>query len=202
MINYGDDFVLKLYRKLEEGVNPGREVPEFLTEQTEFTAIPPALGSLEFRAACSDGAYTKLSVGTLSSFVRNATNGWSYTVDHLGLFFEHALAIPQRGPRVAESDSSRILWSPLNSPVPQIIAELLGNSLEAFGCWRSRTAEMHIALASRPDVPAFAPEPFTTFYRQSIYHGIAGPDESLFRRAAEPRAARSPATRSPIFPRC
>src|SRR5262249_53583395 len=30
VINYGTDFVLKLYRKLEDGVNPGREVPEFL----------------------------------------------------------------------------------------------------------------------------------------------------------------------------
>ncbi len=40
VINYGDDFVLKLYRKLEEGINPGREVPEFLCEQTTFAAIP------------------------------------------------------------------------------------------------------------------------------------------------------------------
>ena len=49
VINYGDDFVLKLYRKLEEGINPGREVPEFLSEQTTFTAIPRALGSLDYR---------------------------------------------------------------------------------------------------------------------------------------------------------
>jgi maltose alpha-D-glucosyltransferase/alpha-amylase len=35
-----------------------------------------------------------------------------------------------------------------------------------------RTAEMHIALSSHADVPDFAPEPFTTFYRQGIYHGI------------------------------
>ncbi len=49
VINYGDDFVLKLYRKLEEGINPGREVPEFLAEQTEFKALPQPLGSLEYR---------------------------------------------------------------------------------------------------------------------------------------------------------
>jgi maltose alpha-D-glucosyltransferase/alpha-amylase len=33
---------------------------------------------------------------------------------------------------------------------------------------------MHSALASRPDIPAFAPEPFTEFYRHSVYHGILG----------------------------
>jgi maltose alpha-D-glucosyltransferase/alpha-amylase len=35
-----------------------------------------------------------------------------------------------------------------------------------------RTAEMHLALASRPDDPAFAPDPFTDFYRYSLYHGM------------------------------
>ncbi len=44
VINYGDDFVLKLYRKLEEGINPGREVPEFLCEQTSFKAVPRGAG--------------------------------------------------------------------------------------------------------------------------------------------------------------
>jgi maltose alpha-D-glucosyltransferase/alpha-amylase len=62
----------------------------------------------------------------------------------------------------------------VNLPVPQIIAELLGNYLDGIRALARRTGEMHIALSSRPDVPAFAPEPFTTFYRQSVYHGILG----------------------------
>jgi maltose alpha-D-glucosyltransferase/alpha-amylase len=41
-------------------------------------------------------------------------------------------------------------------------AELLGR----------RTAEMHLALASRADVPGFAPEPFTPHYQRSIYQYI------------------------------
>jgi maltose alpha-D-glucosyltransferase / alpha-amylase len=35
-----------------------------------------------------------------------------------------------------------------------------------------RTAELHIALSSRPDKPDFAPEPFTEFYRHGLYHGF------------------------------
>ncbi len=46
-------------------------------------------------------------IGTLSSFVHNATNGWTYTLDHLGLFFEHALAIPQDDSRVRELKAAR-----------------------------------------------------------------------------------------------
>jgi len=172
VINYGDNFVLKLYRKLEEGINPGREVPEFLTQQTEFKAIPQALGSLEYRRYSTDTVH-EMSLGTLSSFIRNSTNGWDYTVDHLGLFFEHALALPHDDPRVRDLTFGDPLAA-VNSPVPQIIAELLGNYLDSIRVLAHRTAEMHIALSSRPDVPDFAPEPFTTFYRQGIYHGIVG----------------------------
>jgi maltose alpha-D-glucosyltransferase/alpha-amylase len=94
-------------------------------------------------------------------------------VDHLGLFFEHALALPHDDPRVRELTFGDPLAA-VNLPVPQIIAELLGNYLDSIRVLAHRTAEMHIALSSRPDVPDFAPEPFTTFYRQGIYHGIVG----------------------------
>jgi maltose alpha-D-glucosyltransferase / alpha-amylase len=172
VINYGDDFVLKLYRKLEEGINPGREVPEFLCEHTSFAAIPRALGSLDYRRSLGE-LTLETSLGTLSSFVHNATDGWTYTVDHLGLFFEHALAIPQDDGRVRDLKSPD-LWAQSNDPVPPLIAELLGNYLDSIRILARRTSELHTALSSRLDVPDFAPEPFTTFYRQSVYHGMLG----------------------------
>ena len=172
VINYGSDFVLKLYRKLEEGVNPGREVPEFLSEQTSFTATPRALGSLEYHRFPAN-TVAPTCIGTLSSFVPNATNGWTYTVDHLGLFFEHALAIPQDDARVRDLVNPH-LGAPKTDPVPQIVAELLGNYLDSIRVLGRRTAELHTALSSRSDVADFAPEPFTTFYRHSIYHGMLG----------------------------
>jgi trehalose synthase-fused probable maltokinase len=172
VINYGSDFVLKLYRKLEEGVNPGQEVPEFLAEQTSFTATPRALGSLEYRRYPGNAA-ASTCIGTLDSFVPNATSGWIYTVDHLGLFFEHALAIPQEDTRVHDLGNPHLL-APMIEPVPQLIGELLGNYLDSIRVLARRTAELHAALSSRSDINDFAPEPFTTFYRHSIYHGMLG----------------------------
>src|SRR5579863_2355080 len=171
VIAYGCDFILKLYRKLEEGINPGREVPEFLCDHTQFRAIPKALGSLEYRRYHED-TFSETCLGTLSSFISNATIGWSYTLDHLGLFFEHALAIPQEDPRVRDLTSPG-LWGP-TEPVPQVIAELMGNYLDSVRTLARRTAELHTALSSRTDFSDFAPEPFTTFYRQSVYHGMLG----------------------------
>ena len=170
-IAYGDDFLLKLYRKLEEGPNPGCEIPEFLTEQTDFPASPRALGSLEFRWTDNDGHVHKAMIGGLSSFVRNGSSGWNYTLDHLGLFFEHALAVPQEDPRARDLVVPDPL-SDLQPAMPSLIAELLGSYMDAVRMLARRTAQLHAALASRPDIADFAPEPFTEFYRHSVYHGI------------------------------
>ena len=172
-INYGTDFVLKLYRKLEEGIHPGKEVSEFLCEQTSFQATPRALGSLDYRRFEENAVAGQTCVGTLISYVPNATGGWRYTLDHLGLFFEHALAIPQEDGRVRDLQDPQFLHG-VNDPVPQLMAELLGNYLDSVRILARRTAELHAALSSRSDIPDFAPEPFTTFYRQSIYHGMLG----------------------------
>ncbi len=171
VITFGSDFVLKLYRKLEDGINPGCEVPEFLCEKTSFTPIPRALGSLDYRVYHDDGM-VETCLGTLSSQVPNANSGWHYTLDQLGLFFEHALVIPQQDPRLRDLTSPD-LWA-AHDPVPQIVGELLGNYLDSARLLARRTAELHSALSSRADVPDFAPEPFTTFYRQSVYHGMLG----------------------------
>jgi maltose alpha-D-glucosyltransferase/alpha-amylase len=48
----------------------------------------------------------------------------------------------------------------------------MGDYIEMVGLLGRRIAEMHLALASRPDDPVFAPEPSTDFYRRSLYHGM------------------------------
>ena len=172
VIDFGDDFALKLYRKLEEGTHPGREVQEFLTEHTQFTATPRALGSLEYRRVIDEDIHLT-TLGTMTGFVANATSGWTYTLDHLSLFFEHALAIQPADPRLKQLASINAASS-ADEDVPPVIADLLGNYAESVRLLASRTAEMHTALSSRPDIPDFAPEPFTEFYRHSIYHGMLG----------------------------
>ena len=172
-IDYGDDFLLKLYRKLEEGPNPGCEVPEFLTQETDFASTPRALGSLEFRWADPDEVVHQATIGALIGYVRNGASGWKYTLDHLGLYFEHALAVRDEDPRIRDlevPDPLRLARPAL----PPLMAELLGGFGDALRTLGRRTAELHKALASRSDISAFAPEPFTEFYRHSVYHGILG----------------------------
>jgi maltose alpha-D-glucosyltransferase/alpha-amylase len=74
-------------------------------------------------------------------------------------------------PRLKELTTGPVL-SMANQPLPQIMGELLGSFADAMRNLGHRTAEMHLALASHPEIAAFAPEPFTEFYRHSLYHGM------------------------------
>jgi len=50
--------------------------------------------------------------------------------------------------------------------------ELIGAYLDDAETLGTRTAQMHLALASRDDIPAFAPEPITAHYQRSVYQHI------------------------------
>jgi maltose alpha-D-glucosyltransferase/alpha-amylase len=172
IVRYGEDFVLKIYRKLDIGINPDRELTEFLTNEG-FANSPRALGHIEYRTIDFDARTQATTIGLLTTYARNSTNAWQYTLDHLGLFFEHALAIPEEDPRLRELT----LGNPLalaQRPVPSLMNELLGSHVEFIRQLGRRTAEMHRVLSSRSDIPDFAPEPFTDFYRHSLYHGMLG----------------------------
>ena len=170
LINFGEDFVLKLYRKVEPGPNPDRELEEFLTEQTTFSQVARALGWVERRQSFEEFE-ERTTLGILTGYVRNALNGWKYALDHLGLFFERALAIGPDDPRFRELPSGDPL-ALSSQAVPPLMLDLLGADVEMMRQLGRRSAEMHIALSSRPDIAEFAPEPFTDFYRHSLHHGM------------------------------
>jgi len=48
--------------------------------------------------------------------------------------------------------------------------------------WRlgQRTGELHLALASNTEDPAFAPEPFTPFYQRSLYQSMRNQAQGAF----------------------
>lgn len=171
-VHYGEDFILKLYRKVEPGVNPDTEIELFLTEQTSFANMPRALGLLEYRRNVDDWEQRTI-LGMLTGYVRNATNGWSYTLDHLGIYFERALAVPPDDPRMKD-----IPWgdpiSLASKSLPPLLGDLLAGHAETLRQLGRRAAELHLALASHPDLAEFAPEPFTDFYRHGLYHGMLG----------------------------
>jgi maltose alpha-D-glucosyltransferase/alpha-amylase len=170
LVTLGEDFALTLYREVQAGPNPDREMGEFLTNSTNFTHVAQSLGAVEYRVA-QDDVEEITTLGTLTTHLPNAADGWSYTLDHLGLFFERALAIGEDDPRLKDLASGTPL-ALSSQQMPKVMNELLGGYAETATLLGRRSAELHIALSSHLEIPEFAPEPFTEFYRHGLYHGL------------------------------
>ncbi|MFW6123314.1 MAG: putative maltokinase, partial [Thermodesulfobacteriota bacterium] len=165
-INFGDLFILKLLRKVEEGINLDLEIGRYLTEKTAFVHNPPVAGALEYRRNRQEPA----TLGILHGYVPNQGDAWKYTLDVVSHFYEIALA--RDVDSCPEPEVGRA-WTVLaREELPPLAEELIGTYLESARLLGERTAEMHLALASRSEDPNFAPEPFTGLYQRSIYQSM------------------------------
>ncbi len=129
----GDRLVLKVYRKIEPGMNPELEVGRFLTERTPFDRIAPLLGSVEWQPEQGEPVLLAL----LQGYVENQGSAWDYTLGYLARFLENWQAVMNG--EAADPGGA--------SPHASFLAlmRLLGQ----------RTGEMHLALAIPSGNPAF-----------------------------------------------
>jgi len=162
---YGDHFFLKLYRRVEGGINPDAETVGFLTEIKNFEYVPPFAGSLEYHKKGEEPQV----LGLLQGLVPNEGDAWTYTLNEIGNYFERVLALEEK-PQLDLKSSS--LFDIEFAAIPNLFRELIGAVyLEKANLLGKRTAEMHLALSSSDD-PAFSPEPFSTLYQRSLYQSL------------------------------
>jgi maltose alpha-D-glucosyltransferase/alpha-amylase len=163
-ITYGSKAILKLLRRIEDGVIPEMEIGLFLTERTSFANFPPLLGALEYRIA----EKPVKSVAVLQSFVPNKGDAWQYTLASLDCYFQSISANPGlQAPPIPR----RHLLSILRKPT-LLAREKVGTYLTSAQLLGQRTAELHKALSSVTDNPDFAPEPFSTALKTSLYRSF------------------------------
>ncbi len=151
---FGDRLILKVFRRLEPGINPDFEVGRFLSEKTTFDRIPRTAGALVYERPGAE----PLMLGILQGLVRNQGSGWEHALHELKLYYQEAGrkvgAIPD------DFDRRPILELAATEP-PADARKAIGGYLKAAATLGRRTAEMHLALASDPAEPAFQPEPIT-----------------------------------------
>jgi maltose alpha-D-glucosyltransferase/alpha-amylase len=191
-IRYGDRLILKLFRRVEEGVHPDLELTSFLTEAS-FQHVPRVAGALEYRSA-GGGAMT---LGILQAFVPNRGDAWQFALRSVDRYFDRVLSLSARDLR-AEVPRNDLLDLADSDPPPRA-RELTGTFLESARLLGRRTAEMHLVLAAGED-SAFAPEPFTASYQRALYESISDLTEQVFhllrtRLQVLPAAARADASR-------
>lgn len=128
------DYVVKIYRKLESGINPEIEVGRFLTDIAGFANTPALLGSVELVEG-----QQRTALGIVHAFIENQGDAWTVTSAYLDRFVEaQRLLATSDGP--GESDEQ--------TPYLRYMVQT-----------GRRVAEMQMALASRDDITDFKPEP-------------------------------------------
>ncbi len=165
-VRFGYQLLLKLFRRVGEGVNPDLEIGRFLTERRSFPHTPAVAGALEYHRSKAE----PITLGILHAFISNGGDAWRYTLDHLSRYLEEALI--RRGKIVRPELPNQSPLAVAFLEPPPLACEMMAEYLEAVRLLGVRTAEVHIALASEVEDPAFAPEDFTPFYQRSLYQSM------------------------------
>lgn len=166
-ILYGDRFLCKLYRKLEEGVNPEPEILQYFAGKKRFQNVPIYAGKIEFRP---DGSRV-FDLAVLQTYIPCHGDAWGNTLTSLAQFVEYLLShrhelpgLPERLPTLLEV---------VDNGIPPRFNDLVhGLHLEMALLLGRRTAEMHRALAGGSRESTWSMEEFSTLYQRSIFQSM------------------------------
>jgi trehalose synthase-fused probable maltokinase len=163
-IIYGDRLFLKLYRKLESGMNPDAEITRYLSEEKQFPHVPPFGGAIALYEESAEPRAVALALG----LVANRGDAWKSTLSELSAFQV----------RVRESRS-------------RDIRTLAGDYLERARLLGVRTGELHRALAGPLGDERFGMEPLTARDVGELSHSI---ETSMRTASTLLRSAHSPSS--------
>jgi maltose alpha-D-glucosyltransferase/alpha-amylase len=153
-VTFDQRLVMKLFRRIEPGVNPDVEIGAFLAER-HFTRVPALVGALDYATGDDEPA----SVVMVQAYVWNQGNAWRVTIDELGRYFERVIG---SAPAAAMEDVRAWVHGDVAAP-PSTVVEMVGTYLALADVLGRRTGELHAVMADVGSTsrPAFAPEPLT-----------------------------------------
>jgi maltose alpha-D-glucosyltransferase/alpha-amylase len=152
LVQYNRRLLLKVFRRLDVGVNPDLEIGRFLTDKTAFDRISRVGGAVEYHRPGS--APSTLAI--VQAFIPNQSDGWHHALDELARYLAR---VAQRLPTPARI--GRSLPELAATEEPPDVQDLVGPFLRDAALLGRRTGELHVALAGDGPDPAFAPEAVT-----------------------------------------
>jgi len=180
---FGDEVVFKLYRRLDEGVNPEVEIGRHLTENSGFESFPALLGDLEYRP---NGKVK--TIGVVQRYVKNQGDAWTVMKSEAGRFLEDVLAHPEPFEGVRPKGVRRPSACGRLGEDSRSLVGALGPRIELLG---RRTAEMHRSLVDSEPGSELVAESFTAHYQRGLYQSMRSHAARVFEQF-ERRAGRLP----------
>ena len=148
---FGKRLVLKLFRHLEEGINPDVEIGTFLTN-AKFPNSAAVAGYFEYAVANCQPS----SMGLLQAFVVDQGDAWKLTLRDLATYYyDRAAHFAIQENEIPPGD----LLALAGRPVTAHAQERIGSYLHLARLLAQRTAEVHLVLSLSSMIRPFAPSP-------------------------------------------
>jgi len=166
-ITYGNRYFLKMYRKVDYGINPDVEVSSYLWEQKKFAHLPLFAGFIELTT--NDG---KVTLGLLQNLIENHGDGKTYMLERVNNFIERILARDRQQLNAAErigSFSEPVAFEELPESSQLLFGSRAAEHMRLLGV---RTGEMHLALQFDPHLKEFVAEEFSLHYQRSLFSAM------------------------------
>ena len=177
-VAFGDRLVLKLFRRIDEGVNPELELGRFLTSRG-FRHVPANPGCPGVSTGAGEPMpwpSSSVTCPTREMPGNSRSTRWDATTS--------ALSQPS-GPE--DTPAGRSLLDLAGREPPAHASRAIGAFLETARLIGQRTAEFHVTLASEHQDPAFAPVPLSALDQRSIYQSMRGRAGRILRLLARSR---------------
>ncbi len=174
-ILYSNKFFMKLFRKLDSGMNPDIEITKYLTEKKNYQNTPVFAGHIEY----SNRKKELTSICLLQSYIPSESDAWKYTLDHVKNYFDLVLAHhnplktdPEvAGPKSKNKEKNLVDMSSLIDGIYLQMLRKLGQ----------RTGEMHIKLSEEAQNPDFKSETFSMLYQRSVFQAMGSQERVVFK---------------------
>ncbi|MDQ7833220.1 MAG: maltose alpha-D-glucosyltransferase [Desulfovibrionaceae bacterium] len=160
-------FALKCYARVEPGPHHEAEMLEFLAKTPFKVHVPAPMATLSHSPR--QEASTVLAL--LAAHAPGTSPAFDLAAEGMTRALENVLA---SGPEAAGAPPApvRLRTAPPREAA-RILARHLGHfHLEMLALLGTRTAQLHLALASDPADDRFAPEPFSLLYQRSAYQSM------------------------------
>ncbi len=188
-IQFGERFILKMFRRVEPGTHPELELGRVLAGSAAALRVARLGGWLEYRDRTGD----VLVAGVLHEYLAHETNAWDLALDNVHSFLETSMAGDGGVSTLSQFTESLPVLS--REATPDVAHTTMGSFLGLMELLGSRMAHLHVALAGAVDAE-FAPEPLNEFYRLGLYHSLLGTKNRVLEQIAGKLAALSAETRT------